>query len=184
MAKEETKKEEVKKEEVKPKIEKEEVKPKVEKKEETVEVKKSDLDRMIAQMDKQAKDIDLLYKAADKSRLATEMNRGGSENLIKQVRVWTWDDTGKYIVGWKLNSNRCEVVMGKWVEEQVASVVLEDGEVITVPLLEFYRKTLIKKPADLLSRTDEYDTNNNKITIFKVQFPNGKTLLINQAFVN
>lgn len=180
MAKEEIKKE---KEEVKPKAE--EKKPKTEEKEEeTVVVKKSDLDKMFAQMEKQSKDIDLLYKAADKTRLATEMNKGGVENLIKQVKVLTWDDTGKFVVGWKLNSNRCEVVMGRWVEEQVASVVLEDGEVITVPLLEFYRKTLIKKPADLIAKTDEFDANNKKITILKVQFPNGKTLLINETFVN
>jgi hypothetical protein len=153
------------------------------KKDETVTVKKADFDRIMATLDKQAKDISLLYKAADKNRISSEINKEGV-NLIKQVRVWTWADTGKNIIGWKMNTNRCEVVMGKWVEEQNVSTVLEDGEVITTSYLEFVRNTLKKISADLLSRTEEYDEQNNKITMFKVQFPNGKQLVINSTFVN
>ncbi len=149
---------------------------------ETVTIKRTDLDKLFARLDSQAKDISLLYKAADKGRLATEMNKEG-QNLIKQVRVWTWDG-GKCIIGWKLTSNKCEVVMGKWMEDQSAVVVLEDGETITVPYLEFVRKTLHKLPADIISRTEEYDDKNEKVTILKLQFPNGKVIAVNSSYVN
>jgi len=154
-------------------------------KDETVEIKKSDFNRLMAQLEKQSKDIDLLYKAADKGRMSVELNKEGN-NLIRQVRVWTWDNTGKNIIGWKLISDRCEVVMGKWIEEQFVSIVLEDGEVVEkVSLLEFYRKTLNKVPTDLLSKTEEFDeTTKVKTVMYKVQFPTGKTLVINSLFVN
>lgn len=151
--------------------------------EETVEIKRSDFDRMMKQLEKQSKDIELLYKTADKSKMAKELNKEG-ENLIKQCKVSTWDDTGRFIIGWKLITNRCEVVMGRWIEEQTVSFVLEGGDVMTVPLLEFYRKTIKKVDADIISRTDEYDEKNNKVIIFKLQFPTGKVLLLNSSFVN
>lgn len=154
-------------------------------KDEMVEIKKSDFNRLMAQLEKQSKDIDLLYKAADKGRMSVELNKEGN-NLIRQVRVWTWDNTGKNIIGCKLITDRCEVVMGKWIEEQFVSIVLEDGEVVEkVSLLEFYRKTLNKVPTDLLSKTEEFDeTTKVKTVMYKVQFPTGKTLVINSLFVN
>lgn len=156
---------------------------KIEVEEETVQVKKSELAEMITKLDKLTKDSELLFKASDKQRIAKAMNEGG-EILIKQAKISTWDDTGKLIVGWKLISDRCEVVLGRWVEEQNVTFIFEDGEAKTVPLLEFYRKTLKKISGDIISKTDEYDSQNNKIQIFKIQFPNGKTLLINSSFIN
>ena len=156
--------------------------PKV-KKDDVVEIKREDLERLMAQLDKNQQDIDLLYKAADKNRLSKEMDRGDS-NLIKQVRIAKWEDNGKYIIAWKLTSNRCEVVMGKWVEDQSVAIIFEDGESVTVPLLELYRKTINKIAADLLKRVEETDEKGNKVTMFNVQFPNGKKLTINSVFVN
>lgn len=158
--------------------------PKVEEKvEDTIEIKRSDFDRMMKQLDSQSKDINLLMKTADKGRIAKELNKAG-ENLIKQCNVRTWDDTGKVVIGWKLITNRCEVVQGKWTEDQTCSIIFEDGEILTVPLLEFYRKTLIKVPVDIIAKTEELDEKNNKVTILKLQFPTGKILLLNSAFIN
>jgi len=39
------------------------------KKDDVVEIKRDDLERLMAQLDKNQQDIDLLYKASDKSRL-------------------------------------------------------------------------------------------------------------------
>tara|TARA_R110000868_G_scaffold171824_2_gene407608 strand:- start:1255 stop:1854 length:600 start_codon:yes stop_codon:yes gene_type:complete len=153
------------------------------KKDDIVEIKREDLDRMMKIMESQGRDISLLLKTADKSRIAKELNKDG-ENLIKQCKVRTWDDTDKLIMGWKLVTNKCEVVMGKWIEEQICTIIFEDGETLTIPLLEFYRKTLKKVEADIISRTDEYDVNNNKIVILKLQFPTGKTILLNSVFAN
>lgn len=152
------------------------------KKEDVVEVNRADFNKMMEQLEKQAKDIGLLYQVADKSRLARAQDQG--ENLVKQAKVSTWDDTGKFIIGWKLITNKCEVVMGRWMEEQTVTIVFEDGETLTVPLIEFYRKTLHKISADIIARTEQYDEKNNKINMFKLQFPTGKILLINSAFIN
>jgi len=152
-------------------------------KEDTVEIKRTDFDKMMKQLETQSKDISLLMKTADKGRIAKELNKAG-ENLIKQCNVRTWDDTGKIIIGWKLITNRCEVIQGSWSEDQTCSIIFEDGEILTVPLLEFYRKTLIKIPVDIVARTEELDDKNNKITIFKLQFPSGKILLLNSVFIN
>jgi hypothetical protein len=147
-------------------------------KEEKVEIKKSDYEKLIAQLERNAKDIDLLYKAADKHRMAKVLNQG-NEPLVHTVKVWTWDNTGKVVVGTNLLTNRCEVVMGKWIEDQQMAVVLEDGTTLTVPYLEFSRKILNKIIAEIISTTKEGD-----LTFLKVQLPNGKKLEINQAFVN
>lgn len=155
----------------------------VKKQEQTVEIKKSDYDKLMAQLERNAKDISLLYAASDKHRMAKAMNQGG-EILVHTVKVWTWDNTGKIVVGTNLLTNRCEVVQGKWIEDQSMAVVLEDGTTLTVPYLEFSRKTLNKIVGEIISTTKEYDANQKESIILKVQLPNGKTLQINQAFVN
>jgi len=155
-----------------------------EKKDDFVQIKRSDFDRMMGQMEKQSKDIELLYKTADKTRLAKEMDKGG-ENLIKQAKVSVWENSDDMVVGWKLITNKCEVIMGKWIEEQTVNVTFDNGKTMTVPLLEFYRRTLKKIPGDIVSRKEEMDELTKKTTIFfKLQFENGKTLLIDSTFVN
>lgn len=157
------------------------VKPQV--KEEMVSISREDFNRMMGQLEKQSNDINLLYKAADKSRLAKLQNTG--ENLIKQVRIRTYDTTGLMVIAWKLITNRCEVVMGKWIEDQTVNFVLENGEVVTCPLIEFYRKTLDKVEADVIGKKEEYDAvaKTNKL-FFELQFPSGKKLTIDSVFVN
>lgn len=162
------------------------IKVKVEKKpkeDDMVQIKREDFNQLMSRVEKLTQDSELLMKASDKQRLAKARGDGG-EILIRQAKVSTWDDTGKFIIGWKLMSNRCEVVLGRWVEEQTVNIVLEDGETMTVPLLEFYRKTLKKISGDIISRMEEFDSEKNKINMFKIQFPNGKVLLINSSFVN
>jgi hypothetical protein len=158
--------------------------PKVEPKVETVEIKKTDYEQLMARLEKNAKDIDLLYKAADKSRMAKARN-DNAEVLIKSAKVWTWKDTGKIVISTKLIKNICEIVAGRWVEDQLVDVVLEDGEIVkNVPYLEFSRSILNKTSADILSREESFDSNKNKVILFKLQLPNGKELKINSSFVN
>lgn len=156
---------------------------KTEVKKETVEVDRADLQSLMDRLEKQSKDIDLLYRVSDKSRLAREMN-DGNEFLVKTVKISMWDNGEIPVVGWTLVSNRCEVILGRWVEEQTANVILENGEVIQVPLLEFYRKILKKVPASLLSTSENTDAYGKKVIIYNVEFPNGKKLSINSSFIN
>lgn len=152
--------------------------------EDTVQIKKSDYDKLMEQLERNAKDIDLLYKASDKHRMAKAIGQGG-EILVHTVKLWTWDDTGKIVIGSSLVSNKCEVVQGKWIEDQSMAVVFEGGETITVPYLEFSRKTLNKIIAEIISTKKQVDNKTNRESvILEVQLPNGKKLEINQAFVN
>lgn len=165
--------------------EEDEKKKKKNKKEDVIEVKREDWDKLMAHVEKTSKDIELLHKVADKSRIAKELNKEG-ENLIKTCTVRTWLDTGKFVIGWgDMKTNRCEIVMGKWFEEQSVTFTLEDGETKTVPYIEFVRSTILKIPADIISRKEESDeANGTKEIMFKLQFANGKSLLINSKFVN
>lgn len=153
------------------------------KQEETIELKKSDYEKLMAQLERNAKDIDLLYKASDKHRMAKARNQN-NEQLVHTVKVWTWDDTGKIVIATKLLTNRCEILQGKWIEDQTVAVVLEDGETLTVPYLEFSRKILNKIVGEITGTTKEKDNLGEEVVLYKITLPNGKKLEINQAFVN
>ena len=154
--------------------------------EETVQIKKEDLTALFDRLDKQAKDIELLYQASDKSRLAKAQSKGGQDVLIHTAKVSRWDGGEKYVIGWKLTSNRSEVINGKWFEDQQCTVVLSEGEPLTgVPLLEFYRKTIQKDSGEIIGREKRFDKQTNQeIEIFHLEFPNGQKLDIMSNFVN
>lgn len=150
-------------------------------KEDVVTMSRADFDSMMSKFDKMASDVNLLYRASDKNRLAKELNKEG-QDLIHQTNVRTWGNTGRLIVRWDdLVTNRSEIIQGKWYEEQSTTFYFEDGEAKTVPYLEFVRQTLTKIPADIVGRTTDMDTGN---LIFKLKFENGKILLIDSRFVN
>lgn len=153
------------------------------KKGETVEVSKEDLAKLLEKLDRQAKDIEILYKASDKGNMAKVLGQGG-EILIKKVNLWTWDNTGVIVIATELKTNRCEVVMGKWYEDQNVMVVLEDGKTFEAPYIEFSRKILNKIPAEIISTSKSFDKNKKEVILYKVQLENGKELEINAAFVN
>lgn len=155
---------------------------KEENKVDTVTLKKEDYERLISRLEKTSKDIELLYKASDKSRIAKAMGDDGS-NLIKQVRIWRWDGGDNYVIATRLKTNRSEIVQGKWIEDQQVDVVLENGDVVESSYLEFSRRTLQKDIAEILSRKEVIENGKN-IVYLQVQLPNGKKIEINSAFVN
>jgi len=150
---------------------------------EFVQVKKEDLTRLFDTIEKQSKDIDLLYKASDKVRLSKAQSEGG-EMLIHTAKVSKWDDTEKYVIGWKLTKNRCDIVNGRMIEEQQTQVVLDDGEVLEVPLLEFYRKIIRKDSGEIISTNKKIDANGSSVNLLTIQFKDGKKIEINSNFIN
>jgi len=153
------------------------------KKSDVVEINREDLAKLLKTVETQSKDIDLLYLAADKNRLAKVQDLKG-ENLVKTCKISTWMDTGKLIVGWKLIKNISQVVMGRTIEDQQVTVVFEDGTTETTTLLEFYRNTISKVEADIISRNEESDAKGKKTIFFNLELEDGKKLLINSAFIN
>tara|TARA_R110000868_G_C10825555_1_gene758952 strand:- start:610 stop:1173 length:564 start_codon:yes stop_codon:yes gene_type:complete len=183
--KEDVKKEDVKKApaEVKKTPTKEVKKEVVQADPETVTMSKADFAALMGRIEKRDKDIELLYKAADKNRI--QKAKGTEEEvLITTAKLSTWDDTGKIIVAWKMLSNRCEVVMGKWVEDQTVAIVFENGETDEVSYLEFVRRTLIKVTGDIVGRTTETDASGNTVNLVKLELSDGKKVEVNSSFVN
>jgi len=152
---------------------------------ETIQIKKTDFSDLMDRLDKQAKDIEMLYQASDKHRLAKAQSKGGTDVLIHTAKVSRWDGTAVYVLAWKLVTNRAEVINGKWVEDQTCTVIFDVGEPVTVSLLEFYRKTIQKDSGEIIGREKKYDKlNNSEFEIFHLEFPNGQKLSINSSFVN
>lgn len=154
---------------------------------EMIQVPKEDFDRVLSQLERLSKDRDTLFKVADKGRLAHENNKEGG-SLIKQVKVWTWPDNGLCIIGWtNMKVNRSELMPGtnRWIEEQTTNIILEDGQIIAdIAYIDFIRKP-IKVSADLVKTSTESDPKTGlDIVMFTVEFPNGKTLQLENKFVN
>ena len=167
------KKEEVKKEEVSTGAE------------EMISVKKEDLDSLIKRVEKLSKDNETLFQVADKARLASVANRN-PESIIKKYGISKWRDNDQFIVGWKLTKNISEIVPGsnRWVEDQATMLVFEDGSTLEVPLIDFYRKR-IKTIGDLVSQTQTFNEKTKEPTVvFTIEFPDGKRLSVDQAFIN
>ena len=147
-----------------------------------VEIKKEDLEALLKRVEKQSEDIELLYKATDKARLAKAI--GTEEKLIKTAKIRKWEENGKLVIGWKLTRNICEVVNGRWVEDQQVTMVFEDGTNETASLIDFVRKTLQKEVGDIISKTSKIDEKGESTETFTIQLPNGKKLLIGSAYIN
>lgn len=146
----------------------------------TVEVKKEDLQRLFDRIEKQEKDIEILYKVADKGRLENQTKNG--EPLIKTCKISTFD--GNIIIAWKLKKNICEIVNGRWVEDQVTELIFEDGKVLELPILDFYRKIVKIDGVEILSKSVSYNDKGEEESLLKLQLPDGKVLEIKSNYIN
>jgi hypothetical protein len=155
----------------------------VKKEEEMVQVKQADLNAILGKLETYEKNIDLLMKASDKERLARAQTKDGKA-LIPSVKIAKWDDTDNYVIGWKPMTNKAEVINGRYMEDLTTMIFFEEAEPITVPMLEFYRKTIRKDSADVVGKEQKIDERGNKVDLLKIRFENGKELIINSNFVN
>lgn len=156
----------------------EEVKFKPVPKSEKVELNREDLERLMKRLDDQDKTINLLVKSADKGRYSKALNDSSNTSLIRTVRVSKYTKNGKIIMGWKMTHDQCEIVAGRWVEDQRTMLIFEDGTEEEVTLLDFYRK-IAPIEGEIVSRTEKQDD-----SILKVSFPDGKEIEISAKFVN
>lgn len=149
-----------------------------------IEIDRNDLDTLIRKIEDQGKAIQLLTEAADKSRLAKAMSKGGTEPLIRTVRVRKFDPEGKLVVGWKLSNNQCEIINGRWVEDQRSILMFEDNTTKEVPLLDFYRK-MSHEIAEIVSRVSEAGSDGNIKEYLNVRLQeSGRPLKIGIEFIN
>lgn len=149
---------------------------------EKVEVTKEDLEVLMKRLSEQDKTINLLMETADKGRLAKAMSATNTP-LIYTVRVNKYDPVGKLVVGWKTTINQCEIINGRWVEDQRTLLMFEDGTTIEVTLLDFYRKMSGVK-GEIISRREERDIEGNVYESLTIRMEDGKELTISKQFVN
>jgi hypothetical protein len=152
-------------------------------KEKKVTITQGQLDQLLGTIEKLTKGQELLFGVADKNRLARAQALTGEE-LIRTAKVSMYD--GKYVVGWVLTKNTSEILpgTGRWVEDQETTLVFEDGTTHAMPLIEFYRK-IQKVAGDIISQNEQYDAlTKQKVTIFTIEFKDGKQLTIDTRFIN
>lgn len=148
-----------------------------------VEVTKSDLESLVKRIEDQSRTIDLLIEASDKSRLA-KANEQSGRPLIRTVRVLKFPETGKLVIGWKSTFNQCEIINGRWVEDQRTLVMFDDGTSKEITLLDFYRK-MVGVKAEVVSSDQTVDEKTGKINkVLKVRFEDGRELQISELFIN
>lgn len=152
--------------------------------EETVSVKKTDLDRLFKTIDRQSKDIETLYKAADKGKIAEARWNDRNASLVKTCKLSRWDYTGQLILAWKMTENFSEIIAGREVANQKVEIFFEDGKTELVQLLDFYRHRKPEIVVEIIGEIKGVDDKGNTTTEFKVQFPDGKQLVISEKFIN
>lgn len=143
-----------------------------------VVIDKADLDKLFSTITDQGKQIDLLFQVADKGRLARVV--GSGEGLIKTVKIGKYN--GQYVVGWQLTTNQSEIINGRWIENQVTTLILEDKSRVDISLLDFYRK-ITKDVAEIVKRST-IDEDGKTVRILHVRFKDGKELHIDDSFIN
>ena len=154
--------------------------------EEVVPVKKADLDRLFQTIERQTKDINILYQAGDKARIA-QVRNAESGPLIHTAKAWRLTkpgkNEGKLMVAWQLVKNTSEVIGGRWVEDQQEVVFLEDGGKEELSLQEFYRfrEAVV---GEITKRTTGVDTKGESEITFTLTFPDGKKIDLGQNFIN
>lgn len=178
-------KKEVQKEAVTEEVKKEPTQVVEEVKEETIEISKSDLNTLLEKIEKQSEQIDVLFNAADKGRLFRAQNNNQGESLIRTVKVSRLkdDESGRYIVAWKMTRNNCEIINGKWIEDQKVLIAFDDGKDKEIDFIDFTRK-VEKDTAEIVSKENRVLSNGKTEEILNVLFPSGKKLSILANYVN
>lgn len=142
-----------------------------------VQISKKQLDTIIDALDQRNKDVELLFKVADKNKLSKVREQEQGANLIRTCRAWIWKND-KVIIVTKLVSNVAEIVNGRYVEDQQVEMVFEDGTNEKTSYLDFSRHKKFVT-VEILSSKKEGDK-----LVYKVQFSDGKTLAIGESFIN
>lgn len=148
-----------------------------------MQISKKDFETLISTIKKNQDDIKLLYNVADQGRLARVNSAANGESLIKIVKVNKWPDNNLIIMGWKLINNQSEIINGRWIEKQDTRLVFEDGSILEVSLLDFYRK-ITRDKAEIVSRRNDISEEGVETQTLKLRLGDGKIIEIGSAYIN
>lgn len=123
-------------------------------------------------------DNERLKFAADKGRLGVFDDKHRNDELIKIVKIRTWED--KVVMGWKLIKDEVGVINGVLVETQVLKLFLEDNSEVEVNYLDFARNFKYVN-TEVVSESKESKTGTE---VYEVQFEDGRKLKFDIRFIN
>lgn len=145
----------------------------------TVEVNKEQLDKLLAQLQTQGQQIEMLVATADKARVAryNDLNQSPTTHSYR-VRMFK----GKLVVGWRsVLDEMYQDGHGQWHERQQVEIVTEDGEKFTLPFLESER---LEKLTATYIGTEIRMENGQTVTTLGLRMPDGREIKIDQVYVN
>ena len=144
----------------------------------TVEVKRDALDKLIERVDAVEKENKMLKEIADKGRLAhwESVNKG---DVPKTYRLSEYQ--GKIITSWEMKQNRVwKDEKNLWKEIQEIEIRTEDGQVHSVPYIEFVTNT--QKIETSLVSTEQ---KGGKVYLtVEVVGGGGKKVTVDSTFIN
>ena len=144
----------------------------------TIEVKRDALDKLLERVDAIEKENKMLKEIADKGRLAhwESVNKG---DVPKTYRLSEYQ--GKIITSWEMKQNRVwKDEKNLWKEIQEIEISTEDGQVHSVPYIEFVTNTQ-KIEASLVST--EQKGGKVYLTV-EVVGGGGKKVTVDSTFIN
>lgn len=143
---------------------------------EKVEVNKEGLDKLLATVEQQSREIKKLTEIADRGRLA-HWESQHKEDTPRQYHLSAYD--GKIIIAWEMKINQVwKDEVGLWKENQQIELTFVGGEKKMLPYVEFGTKTE-RVSAKLLSTIQK-----GSKTIFEVETADGEKIVIDSIYVN
>jgi len=139
------------------------------------ETTKPTIEGLMARLEEQAKDIQMLREVADKARLMTWEKRNIPVGA-RVIRISTYDK--KYIKAWKMLDNDIfQDAKNLWHENQNVEIVLSDDTKVKLTYLDFTK--VVKVECELVSRYTTPEGHH----MMRVNF-NGTEIDIDETFVN
>lgn len=141
-----------------------------------VAVDKKALEGLVARLDQQTKDIEMLKLVADKARMQSFESKN-ADFSTKIVKVSLYN--GKLVVAWKTTKDEIyQDSQSRWHESQKMMIVLEGGEEHEMEYIDFVKK-LVKVDAELITK---YTTPKGE-EMYRMNL-NGREIDIDRTFVN
>ena len=151
-------------------------------KKDTIEVSKESLDKILSTLEEQKKQIDILTKASDKSRLEFAMSKETKPTgSVVKLSTYSFQGKDKIIIGWEMIKNDVykDPITMAWRENQVIKFKFTDDTSAEVDYNNAM-KGIVKIECNVLSR----DKDINGHETFKVVTPSGEEIVIGSEFVN
>jgi len=136
-------------------------------------------------IDKLTEDNKMLLGIADKKRLADYEIKNNNGTLIKTAKVWLYD--GKFILGWKMVSNRVVANLHRGIVESEQTIKLKlqktvdpkEGTEEKIVLYKEFIDQKVSEEGDVIRVISEEES-----TFYKIQLKDGREVEVDVKYLN